>query len=69
MTTRRCRHCGCTDLQACPGGCWWVGPDECSACRPPVPEAQFTPEMHRALAQFVGGKLTIGELAAVTMEH
>lgn len=27
-----CRECGCTDLEACPGGCWWVEPDLCSAC-------------------------------------
>ena len=30
-----CRVCGCTDLQACPGGCCWVQPDLCSACDPP----------------------------------
>ena len=29
---RRCRICGCMDQQACPGGCWWVGADLCSAC-------------------------------------
>lgn len=28
----RCRLCGCTDNHACPGGCWWVEPDLCSAC-------------------------------------
>lgn len=33
---RTCRHCGCTQARACPGGCWWVGPDECSACTAPV---------------------------------
>lgn len=33
-----CRVCGCTDSQACPGGCWWVPGDInergplCSAC-------------------------------------
>ena len=27
-----CRICGCTETQACPGGCWWVEPDLCSAC-------------------------------------
>lgn len=31
-TERRCRVCSCTDLQACPGGCSWVGPDLCSSC-------------------------------------
>jgi len=29
---RFCRTCGCTDSRACPGGCWWVEPDLCSAC-------------------------------------
>lgn len=29
---RRCRACGCTDDRACPGGCWWVEADLCSAC-------------------------------------
>ncbi|MBI1353252.1 MAG: hypothetical protein GC160_02820 [Acidobacteria bacterium] len=29
---RSCRKCGCTDDCACPGGCWWVGEDLCSAC-------------------------------------
>lgn len=27
-----CRFCGCTDLQACPEGCYWVKPGLCSAC-------------------------------------
>ncbi len=27
-----CRVCGCTDEHACPGGCYWVEPDLCSAC-------------------------------------
>jgi len=29
-----CRKCGCTETRACPGGCWWVEPDLCSACAP-----------------------------------
>ena len=28
----RCRLCGCTNHSACPGGCWWVTEDLCSAC-------------------------------------
>lgn len=28
----RCEACGCTDAQACPGGCHWVRPGMCSAC-------------------------------------
>lgn len=31
-TVPTCRSCGCTDTCACPGGCWWVEPDLCSAC-------------------------------------
>jgi hypothetical protein len=27
-----CRVCGCSDRDACPGGCAWVAPDLCSAC-------------------------------------
>lgn len=29
---RTCRACGCTDMRACEGGCWWVAQDLCSAC-------------------------------------
>ena len=34
---RRCRSCGCADLDACPtldlaGACHWATPDLCSAC-------------------------------------
>lgn len=29
---RVCRVCGCTDDHACPGGCYWVEEDLCSAC-------------------------------------
>lgn len=28
---RRCRVCGCTDDNACPGGCYWVEDDLCSS--------------------------------------
>lgn len=31
---RTCKHCGCSDLLACDGGCSWVSEDECSACVP-----------------------------------
>lgn len=27
-----CRGCGCTELAACPGGCWWVAAGLCSSC-------------------------------------
>ncbi len=29
---RVCRACGCTDAEACDGGCTWVEDDLCSAC-------------------------------------
>jgi len=32
FTERRCRICGCTELQACPGGCSWIDKDLCSSC-------------------------------------
>lgn len=32
-----CRGCGCTDDHACPGGCFWVEPDLCSACAAALP--------------------------------
>lgn len=32
MEVRKCRVCGCTDENACEGGCEWVEEDLCSAC-------------------------------------
>jgi hypothetical protein len=29
---RECRICGCTDNNACSGGCYWVEDDLCSNC-------------------------------------
>lgn len=29
---KRCRVCGCTDSNACDGGCFWIAPDLCSVC-------------------------------------
>jgi hypothetical protein len=31
---RKCRVCGCSWFNACPGGCSWVEPDLCSQCVP-----------------------------------
>ena len=28
----KCRVCGCDDLHACKGGCYWVEPGLCSQC-------------------------------------
>lgn len=31
-----CRECGCTENDACPGGCGWAEPDLCTACVEPA---------------------------------
>lgn len=28
----KCTGCGCTDMAACYGGCYWVAPNTCSRC-------------------------------------
>jgi hypothetical protein len=33
---QKCRVCGCTDNNACIGGCHWIAYDLCSACHTPV---------------------------------
>lgn len=35
-----CRVCGCTQAQACPGGCYWVEPDLCSTCARVIDRAE-----------------------------
>jgi hypothetical protein len=47
----KCKHCGCTDAQACPGGCWWVSPEVCSSCEGKIKERPilFSAPMVRAL--------------------
>jgi hypothetical protein len=39
-TLRFCHRCGCTDEAGCPEGCYWVGENECSACRTKVERAR-----------------------------
>jgi hypothetical protein len=29
---RQCKTCGCTETDACPGGCSWIGEHVCSSC-------------------------------------
>lgn len=51
--SRACRACGCTELRACPGGCWWVLLDVhspsgiCSTCAEQI-------EWHPALLRAIG---------------
>jgi len=28
----KCKVCGCTEETPCEGGCFWIGPELCSAC-------------------------------------
>lgn len=53
-TERRCRVCGCTELQACPGGCSWAGADLCSSCA-----AAAGPDAASAMAAVVRQRLLI----------
>lgn len=34
--TQQCRSCGCSNLSACEGGCWWFEDDLCSSCVQPL---------------------------------
>lgn len=34
-----CRRCGCTQNDACPGGCGWAAEDLCTACAKKPPAA------------------------------
>jgi len=34
----KCRVCGCTQYNACPGGCYWVEDELCSNCFDPEPD-------------------------------
>lgn len=53
---RRCAWCGCTDNFRCVGGCSWILPERCSACRD-----RREPEPRHRLAP---GSPTPGALAA-----
>lgn len=46
---RHCRDCGCTDIQACPGGCYWVSDNQCSACA----QKQATIDRLKRLAKLI----------------
>lgn len=53
---RACRVCGCTELNACPGGCCWVEEDLCSAC---VPEGEVARDPRTDPRQ--GDAITVGD--------
>lgn len=37
---RKCRVCGCTEDNACEGGCYWVEEDLCSKCAEKIREGE-----------------------------
>ncbi len=38
FTERSCKVCGCTDNNACEGGCYWIAEDLCSQCEDKLPD-------------------------------
>jgi hypothetical protein len=54
-----CMFCGCTDENACPGGCSWVAPGVCSRCAGII---------HEALKQDAPGKVKLQELSTSEKE-
>ena len=59
----RCRICGCTDNNACPGGCYWVEEDLCSQCVETDKLQDAAPELLKALEkanQFITNGVEFG---------
>lgn len=69
-TERRCRVCSCTDLQACPGGCSWVGADLCSSCATAAgPSADNTMAVVvRQRLMIAGSTIKLSRTEAVVMQ-
>lgn len=69
-TERRCRVCSCTELQACPGGCSWVGTDLCSSCATAAgPSADSTMAVVvRQRLQIAGSTIKLSRTEAVVMQ-
>jgi hypothetical protein len=65
----KCRFCGCTDTQACEGGCWWAEPELCSTCadRMPTlePGQQWRDATGNARVQFTGNVTREGAWAVL----
>ncbi len=48
-----CRVCGCTDDNACEGGCYWVEPDLCSSCAEAVVQAPKSDPVHALMGRVI----------------
>lgn len=57
---RACRVCGCTENNACEGGCWWVEDDLCSSCVGKVVSAGDRPVKFWRLGKRTSGRLLDG---------
>lgn len=61
MNDRKCRVCGCTELDGCMDRtgfpCSWVADDLCSACLPAEAWAQVMPDEAIELAQQLGSAI------------
>ena len=44
--SQKCRICGCDDMHACEGGCYWVEEDLCSECARKLVEKWFPSDDH-----------------------
>lgn len=64
-----CRDCGCTNLSACPGGCWWVDDDLCSSCNVATDVATGRPlsgsELVAIVAHLDGSAQILDDVAGV----
>ena len=52
--TGKCRVCGCTDDQACEGGCSWAEPDLCSKCAAKKKRIRVSAENYKELVRLTG---------------
>jgi len=44
-----CTECGCSNMNACLGGCYWVAPTLCSSCHKPEKKVRTKSKLHKLL--------------------
>ncbi|HOI86190.1 MAG TPA: hypothetical protein PLP48_08965 [Acholeplasmataceae bacterium] len=67
----RCKLCGCTDLYACKGGCFWVDKEKtiCSSCAI-INEVKFKNVVNGAIATIIDANYeSYGMSATVTINY